>query len=155
MAILCNSKARQVQPILIKQLFQESTLKTTFPWGSFTRASFDACICWGRFWCRYLKNQFSTADAYIKCSSCESSLICQTLRWSFACLSYLLKVSQYDWPPVYFVWMGCFCLPMLNEQQFYLFGQIQTSQTGGQPYSNTSPYGECSLSNLRRDRSLW
>ena len=26
-----------------------------------------------------------------------------------------------------------------NEQQFYLFGQIQTSQTGGQPYSDTSP----------------
>ena len=27
----------------------------------------------------------------------------------------------------------------LNEQQFYLFGQIQTSQKGGQPYSDTSP----------------
>ena len=27
-------------------------------------------------------------------------------------------------------------------QQFYLFGQIQTSQTGGQDYSDTSPYGE-------------
>ena len=24
---------------------------------------------------------------------------------------------------------------MLNEQQFWLFGQIQTSQTGGQLYS--------------------
>ena len=37
-------------------------------------------------------------------------------------------------------------LLMLNEQQFYLFGQIQTSQAGGQPrYSDTSPYGECSL----------
>ena len=34
---------------------------------------------------------------------------------------------------------------MLNEQNFYLFGQIQTSQTGGQPYGDTSPYGECSL----------
>ena len=28
---------------------------------------------------------------------------------------------------------------MLNGQQFYLFGQIQTSQTGGQPYSDTPP----------------
>ena len=33
-----------------------------------------------------------------------------------------------------------FCLDLaplllLNEQQFYSFGQIQTSQTGGQPYS--------------------
>ena len=36
-------------------------------------------------------------------------------------------------------------LLMLNEQQFYLFGQIQTSQTGGQPYIDTSPYGVGSL----------
>ena len=28
---------------------------------------------------------------------------------------------------------------MLNEQQFYLFGQIQTSQTGGQPYNDIPP----------------
>ena len=33
----------------------------------------------------------------------------------------------------------------LNFQQFYLIGQIQTSQTGGQPNSDTSPYGESSL----------
>ena len=38
-----------------------------------------------------------------------------------------------------------FCLDsaallLLNEQQFYLLGQ-----TGGQPYSETSPYSECSL----------
>ena len=26
-----------------------------------------------------------------------------------------------------------------------LFGKIQTSQKGGKPYSDTSPYGECSL----------
>ena len=29
---------------------------------------------------------------------------------------------------------------MLNEQQMYLFSQIQKSQTGGQPSSDTSPY---------------
>ena len=34
---------------------------------------------------------------------------------------------------------------MLNEQQIYLFGQIQTSQTVGQLYSDTFPYSECSL----------
>ena len=34
---------------------------------------------------------------------------------------------------------------MLIDQQFYLFGQIQTSQTGGQPYSDPSPYGNCSM----------
>ena len=34
---------------------------------------------------------------------------------------------------------------MLNEQQFYLFGQIQTSQTGGQPYCDASSCDEGSL----------
>ena len=29
---------------------------------------------------------------------------------------------------------------MFNQPQIYLFGQIQTSQTGGQRYSDTSPY---------------
>ena len=42
----------------------------------------------------------------------------------------------------------------LNEQQFYLFGQIQTSQPGGQPYSYTSPYGECSLAKSYLDESF-
>ena len=34
---------------------------------------------------------------------------------------------------------------MLNDQQFYLYDQIHTSQTVGQLYSDTSSYGECSL----------
>ena len=34
---------------------------------------------------------------------------------------------------------------MLNEKLFYFFGQIPTSQTGGEPYSDTTAYGECSL----------
>ena len=35
---------------------------------------------------------------------------------------------------------------MFNQQQIYLFGQIQISQTGGQLHSDTSPYkvSECS-----------
>ena len=37
---------------------------------------------------------------------------------------------------------------MLNQQQIYLFGQIITSQTGDQPYSDTSPYDECSINKL-------
>ena len=44
-----------------------------------------------------------------------------------------------------FILFGFSCLVMLNKQQYYLFGQIQTSQTGGQPYSDTSPYGESSV----------
>ena len=36
-------------------------------------------------------------------------------------------------------------LVRLNEQQFYLFGQIQTSQAAGQPYCDTSLCGEWSM----------
>ena len=36
-------------------------------------------------------------------------------------------------------------LLILNEDQLYLYGQIQTSHTGGQLCSDTSPYGACSL----------
>ena len=32
-----------------------------------------------------------------------------------------------------FILLHSAALPLLNEQQFYLFGQMQTSQTGGQP----------------------
>ena len=32
---------------------------------------------------------------------------------------------------------------MLNDQQFYLFGQMLTSVTRDLPYSDTFPYGEC------------
>ena len=34
---------------------------------------------------------------------------------------------------------------MLNDQQFYLFGQMLTSVTRDLPYSDTFHYGECSL----------
>ena len=34
---------------------------------------------------------------------------------------------------------------MFNQQQIFLFGQIQTSQTGGQLYSDTVIDSECSL----------
>ena len=46
-----------------------------------------------------------------------------------------------------FDWFGFSCFVDLNYQQIYVFGQIQTSQIGGQPYSDSSPYevSECSL----------
>ena len=50
------------------------------------------------------------------------------LKWKYHCIADIL-----------------FGLFILNYQQIYLFGQIQTSQTGGQLYNDTSPYGECSL----------
>ena len=34
---------------------------------------------------------------------------------------------------------------LLMLQQFYVDRQIQTNQTGNQPFSDTSPYSECSI----------
>ena len=36
----------------------------------------------------------------------------------------------------------------LSEQQISFFGQIQTSQTGGQPFSDTSLHGESLFTSL-------
>ena len=38
---------------------------------------------------------------------------------------------------------------------FYLFGQVQTSQTGGQLYGDTSPYGECSLAKVSESNLIF
>ena len=44
---------------------------------------------------------------------------------------------------------------MVNQIQIYKFGRIQPSQTGGQRYSDTSPYevSECSLLKAVRFRN--
>ena len=41
-------------------------------------------------------------------------------------------------------WLDSAALRKFKKQQFYLFRQIQTGQTGSQPYSDTLPYSECS-----------
>jgi hypothetical protein len=48
------------------------------------------------------------------------------------------EVSMYHWPPVWLIWNQLF-----DYWQFLFYLQnrlIQTSQTGGQQYSDTSPY---------------
>ena len=40
---------------------------------------------------------------------------------------------------------------MFNEEHFYLIGQIQTSEKGGQPYSDNFPNGK---TQLRKNRNL-
>ena len=37
------------------------------------------------------------------------------------------------------------CFAYVDYQQLYMFSQIQISQTEGQLYSDTYPYGECYL----------
>ena len=46
---------------------------------------------------------------------------------------------------------------MLDAEQFYLLGWIQTSQAGGQLSSDTFPYGECYMEiiNLQSNTEAW
>ena len=46
----------------------------------------------------------------------------------------LLKGKHHCMADLLFDWFG------FSYQQINLFGKIQTSQTGGQPYNYTSPY---------------
>ena len=52
-------------------------------------------------------------------------------------------VSLYGWPSAWLIWIQLLYLCWMID----MFGQIQTSQTEGQPYSNTYPFkvSECCL----------
>ncbi len=50
------------------------------------------------------------------------------------------EVPLYHWPPDWLVWISLFCNKNKNYQLSY--SRFQTSRTGGQQYSNTSP---CSI----------
>ena len=56
-----------------------------------------------------------------------------------------LKGKYYYMVVLLFILLGSAALILLNKQKFYFFGQIQICQTGGQLYSDSSPYGDCSL----------
>jgi len=47
------------------------------------------------------------------------------------------EVSLYSWPPVWLVWISPFC--KWNQYFRLSYNWFQTSQTGGQRYSDTSP----------------
>ena len=51
---------------------------------------------------------------------------------------FLCKGKYHCTGDLQFDWVGWSCFVTLNYQQIYLIGQIPTSQTGGQPYSDTS-----------------
>ena len=59
--------------------------------------------------------------------------------WSRLCSLTLFQEESLVRLTSFFICLDLADLVILNEQQIYLFGQIQTSQTGGQPYSDTSP----------------
>ncbi len=47
-----------------------------------------------------------------------------------------VEVSLYHWPPVWLVWISLFC----KENCQLSYNWFQTSQTGGQRYSDTYPF---------------
>ena len=79
------------------------------------------------------------------CFDCSAYLPIIPLIFKRLTREHWLKGSVTVWLTFCFFCLDSAALLMLNEQQIYLFGQIQTSQTGYQLYSDTSPYGECSL----------
>ena len=86
-------------------------------------------------------------------SSCERNLFAPLFVHYVISSSELLRIEQRTF--TYFVRRLTSCLTvfgsavliMFNQQQIFLFGQIQTCQRGGQPYIDTFPYkvSECSL----------
>ena len=75
---------------------------------------------------------------------CKDMLDIEIVYWSLTYLYLMtvntnLKGSITEWLTSCLFCLGSAALLMLNEQQFYLFGQIQTSPTDGQLYSDTSP----------------
>ena len=89
-------------------------------------------------------------------SSCERNLFAPLFVHYVISSSELLRIEQRTF--TYFVRRLTSCLTvfgsavliMFNQQQIFLFGQIQTCQRGGQPYIDTFPYkvSECSLNNI-------
>ena len=49
-----------------------------------------------------------------------------------------------------FILFGFSCNAYIQLAPALLFGRIHTSQTGGQPHSDTSPYAECSLPQIKQ-----
>jgi hypothetical protein len=59
--------------------------------------------------------------------------------FSFLPIQGILKggESLYRWPPV---WLGLVCFAYKNKNCLLSYSWFQTSQTGGQRYSDTSPF---------------
>jgi hypothetical protein len=68
----------------------------------------------------------------IRSSKCQPKKVCRKRNQG------ILKgeVSLYHWPPVWLVWISLLCKKKKNFQLSYSW--FQTSQTGGQWYSDTS-----------------
>ena len=60
-------------------------------------------------------------------------------------LTYFVRGSITVWLTSFLTGLESDVLLMFNQQHIWLFGQFQTSQIGGPPYSDTSPYkvSEC------------
>ena len=83
-------------------------------------------------------------------SSVETMLVQMVAKYSSVTSSPSTLIGQGSitvWLTFCLTGLDSNALLMFNQQQINLFSQIQTSQTGGQLYSDTSPYkvSECSL----------
>ena len=63
-----------------------------------------------------------------------------------------LKGKSHCTAKLLLILFGFSCFAYIELAIALLVCSIQTSQTGGQPYSDSSPYGECSLEKLTFER---
>jgi hypothetical protein len=89
----------------------------------------------GHFWSWKLGPGFVLLAEVCPCIQSWSSFSC---HW-WCCIQGILKgeASLYQWPPVWLVWTVLQIKTKIVNCQYSWF---QTSQTGGQQYSDTSPF---------------
>ena len=99
------------------------------------------------FW-SYFKNRPESRQILI-----WATFTIKFVAWNQIILTYFVRGSN----PVRLTSLDSAALAMFNQQQIYLFGQIQSSQTGGQSHSDTSPdaVSECSLSRTFKNCPIW
>ena len=87
-----------------------------------------------KYWLSYKKVHFPV------------DLLMTSVEWRATILTYFVRGSITAQLTTCFLYSAA--LFMLNEQQFNSLSQIQTCQTGDQPYIHTSTNGKCSLLDL-------
>ena len=115
--------------------------------GFLQRRKFLPCFLVHSIWSKF-KNRPESRQILI-----WATFTIKFVAWNQIILTYFVRGSN----PVRLTSLDSAALVMFNQHQIYLFGQIQCSQTGGQPYSDTSPYAvsECSLSRIFKNRPIW
>ncbi len=89
---------------------------------------------------RFAQTRYLNRRIFFWMSTLSYSILYLCIYKLHGCSQGILKgeVSLYHWPPVWLVWISCFANK--NKKCRLSYSWFQTSQTGGQWYSDTSPF---------------